>query len=171
MKMNMKRRTNGNARADGAKRYTCCVAQYYVPGLDKSEIVLVTIAILDLRSDLLVTHHEYWGEFDDLRVAVDLEVAVNEARTIAQRYGAPIYVVSEPVPLEKCHRGCDVYEVRVVSRRELAAIQHDLLNHVQPRARIIEAQAGERGEQAAGLNKKNGEPDADGSSDGGPDRP
>ena len=46
----MKTKLNKNARPpSAAPRYTCCVAEYYVPGLDKSEIVRVTGAVVDHR--------------------------------------------------------------------------------------------------------------------------
>jgi hypothetical protein len=118
--MTMKTKLNKNARPpSAAPRYTCCVAEYYVPGLDKSEIVRVTVAVVDLRSDRLVTHREYWAEVDDLDVVVD------EAGALAQRYRATLYVVSDAVPLERCCRGCDAYTVRTIKRRELAAMQRD----------------------------------------------
>jgi hypothetical protein len=70
--MTMKTKLNKNARPPwAAPRYTCCVAEYYVPGLDKSEIARVTVAVVDLRSDRLVTHREYWAEVDNLDVVVD----------------------------------------------------------------------------------------------------
>lgn len=117
MKMKMKMKANGPRHSTiAAARYSCCVAGYFVPGLDEDEIVRMTAAVVDLDTGKIVEHSEYWSDEDDM------DLAVEDAHGLAKQYDAPIFLVSRPVPLKECPCGCDEYMVRTVTRRDLMAM-------------------------------------------------
>jgi hypothetical protein len=102
--------------APSAPHYTCCVARYHNPD-DTTEIVRITAAIFNLERDALVDLKEYWDPDDPEAVATEVDA-------LRAKYDANIFVVSEPVPLEKCPCGnCDGYMTRTIGQKDLEAIR------------------------------------------------
>jgi hypothetical protein len=113
----MKMKMNGQRKAQSvAARFSCCVAGYFVPGLDEDEIVRMTAAVVDLDTGKLVEHYEFWSDEDDM------DLAVEDAHELAKQYDAPIFFVSRPVALQECPCGCDEYVVHTVTKRDLMAM-------------------------------------------------
>jgi len=100
-------------------RYTCCVAAYYRPGTDETEIVRMTATVVELSRDEIVDHREFWGP----RVTQAADDAIHAFYEMGARRGATLIVLRELVPLEPCANceDCGRYMMRTITSRDLVS--------------------------------------------------
>jgi hypothetical protein len=120
-------RRSRRAGRSAKQKYTSCCARYFDPQ-EPSQIVAMSMAIVDLATDKMV-EYMWYDESDEC----EPEEAASRAVDLASKYGVPVHLVSEPVPLQRCQCGvhagrgldptpCPGYLVRTITSRNL----HDI---------------------------------------------
>ena len=104
-----------------SEKYTLTVAGYYDNESKPDEIVKITAALVDIRTDCLVELLEI--NCNDPN-SLDFETFLEKHVSLAKKYDAKVIILDKSVPLELCKCGCGGYEVRLVTKADLMNFQN-----------------------------------------------
>ena len=96
--------------------HTVCVAGYYDPGDPEKKLAAISVVVTRLDTDETVERFRADGD-------ADMDEVTDRAVALATKYNAPLSMVNQPVPLEKCSCSrCDGWLERSITSKDLARI-------------------------------------------------